>query len=193
MRSSVVMLAMLWLVQVTGAAMPDPGSGAPAFARPVVARPGGVIGPDPVIGCIHRPSDSTVDEASLDRAGRKILQTIKLTRVREAERFAQLGPREDLGGRLVPSRPPSEEDRRRRRALIEAIDRHWEIFETRVYEARMFRFRPFEARQAASRAALAWDALLGLIQQAEEPLPDDLIDEFNDLDAMVGVLRASGS
>ena len=194
MGSIVVVPMMLWLGdQVTGAAMPDPGSGAPSYARPVAARPGGVIGPDPVIGCIHRPADSMVDAAALDRAGRRILQTIKLTRVREAERFAMLGPTEDEGRRRVPLRPPTAEQRRQRRALIDAIDRHWEFFEARVYEARMFRFRPMEARLAAGRAAQAWDALLGLIGQAEEPMPNDLIDEFKDLDALVEVLRVAGA
>jgi hypothetical protein len=190
----VLLPTLLWLGQSPGITFlaPVPPGPRPDYARPVVQSEAVAI-PETVIVCLHRPAELPFDSAQVDRAAMRILQVIKWSRLREAESIASLGPPADAPRRLVPRRPPSISDRARLRALSGAIDEHWTFFEARLYEVRMFRHRPEEGQLACRRTAEAWDALLGLIRQHPTPLPPDLADEFEEVDALVALLRASSA
>ncbi|RUL81584.1 hypothetical protein [Tautonia sociabilis] len=191
MLPSMFLPTLLWLGQSPGITFlaPMPPGPQPDYARPVLEQGGGVIPPDPVIVCIHRPAELPFDRAQVDRAASRIHQVLQWSRLREARSFATLGPPAGSPRRLIPRQTPSPSDRLRLRALSDAIDRHWQLFEARLSEVRMFQHRPEEAQLACQRAAEAWDALLGLIQQAPNPLPADLAEEVAEVDGLVELLR----
>lgn len=191
----VLLPTLLWLGQspvVLPGATPM-AMAQPDYAKPVVATAMPATPPDPVIVCIHRPGDLPFDSGQIDKAAMRILQVLKWSRLREAESIASLGPPAESPRRLVPRSAPTLLERQQRRALSQAIDMHWTMFETRLYEVRMFRHRPEEGQLACRRTAEAWDALLGLIQQYDAPLPPDLVDEVEDVDGWVGLIRAAGA
>ncbi|QDV38697.1 hypothetical protein [Tautonia plasticadhaerens] len=192
MLPTVLLPTLLWLGQSPGITFlaPVPPGPRPDYARPVVQSDRAVV-PETVAGCIHRPAELPFNPEQLDRAAMRILQLIKWSRLREAKHFASLGSPAAPDRRLIPRRPPSPEERLRLRAIAAAIDEHWKYFEARLYEVRMFRHRPEEGQLACRRAAEAWDALLGLIRQHPDPLPPDLVKEFEAVDALVAVIRAS--
>ena len=195
MLTSAMLPALLWIGQVPmyPLAAPMPPGPQPDYALPVREFAEVVVPADPVIVCVHRPATVPYDKVTVDDAARRVMQVIKLTRLREAEYLGQLGPPQRAERRLVPARPPTPAERQQRRAIEEAVSRHWELFEARLYEVRMFEHQPQECQLAARRAAGAWDALLGLILRFPDPLPADLADELGEVDALVGVLRAAGS